>query len=71
MAYDREEYARIEAMPLGELIHYMITHYMDYTKTKDFDDPHGSYLQSGKYGHALECLNKIEEKLNALPNNSS
>lgn len=65
MTYDHEEYKRIEAMPLDELIHYMITHYKDYTKGKEFADLYSSYIQNDKYNHVLEYLIQIGKKLNA------
>ncbi len=60
MAYNREEFERIDKMELGDLVHYMIAHY---------EHTHPDYgakapeMQSSEYYHAYERLNLIHEQV--------
>lgn len=61
MAYDKEEYARIDKMDLGDLVQYMISHYVPVHP--DYDGAKEAHMQSNNYYHAYERLNHIHEQV--------
>lgn len=68
MAYDKAEYARIDAMELGDLVQYMVSHYEHIHP--DYEGSKEAHMQSNNYFHAYERLNEIGKKLgvnNATP----
>lgn len=52
--YDKEEYDRIQQMKLGDLVHFMISEYVD-----PKSDDKGPYMQKSEYYWAYERLNEI------------
>ncbi len=53
MAYDKALKEKVDAMPLGDLVHLMLTEYQ-----RGHED-HGPYMQSQAYFWAAERLNML------------
>lgn len=57
MAYDKALKDDIDQMPIGDLVHYMLTHY---ERGREED---GAYMQSAGYFWASERLNMLSGRL--------